>query len=506
MVFRDNKGAPLTAPELDANFRRLQGTANNVDLRDFNGYDATGLNDSTSVIQTALNQLVAAGGGVLHVPYISNTYKIAGPLITSIAGSETNPNCQLYLPLVTIDQAIASGKMMTVEIRGSSITNGSTEGIAPLPRNSQGVIFESTIQGTGALPSVLGTPAKNAGVTQTRNYLHVHLQNLFVRTNTTNSSGQSVVGTMSAINFGDLIQFTLDEVKVDVTSGLQQILEPTNGTCGIIFPKRLNKVILGGGGNAAAEGYTNGIVLSEHANLGHVQVYACKNGIVVPDGDHMATIRHLTAELNNNPILQSGDMHLRVGTYEVEQYLDANAWFQHQYDVAYQAGGRGRGLISIDHAHIVKSGGGPYNHFVKDPNAKVLILAGHGANATDRDGGPDAVMVHDEDARISYTGATQVFTGIRYLGQREIVFTSGGTASFAGTFTNIDVKAVRGQSTTDGFSVYIDNTLHGTGNATGLNNFEETETVYRVRNLPQGQHTIKVVFNGLANFDGFLYS
>jgi hypothetical protein len=55
----------------NAPFNRAVASTNTVDLRDFNGYSSTGLNDQTSTVQNAINQLQTLGSGTLFIPGVT---------------------------------------------------------------------------------------------------------------------------------------------------------------------------------------------------------------------------------------------------------------------------------------------------------------------------------------------------------------------------------------------------------------------------------------------------
>ena len=346
-------------------------------VTDYGALPDDNLDDSYG-IQLALN-LAGVYSGVVYFPQPRNTngyhYYVDNALVTSLDG--VNPNCQIYIPLAT-----AGGSMPTVSLLGEVAPNFSTEGIAALERNNQGVIIESRINGTGALPAVFGTPWYANAATGLRNYTKVKMENLIVRTKTIDDNGADIAGTMSGVNFARLIQFETRDVKADVSSSLTNSLRPQNETYGFIFPDVNNKVNVASEGDISAECYMYGIQPGEHWTAAHVGAYGCEYGVKITDGYHNYSIQHFTAEVNRNNILLAGTMHGIITTYETEHYTSSDKWFQFQKDIVYQSG---NSQLTIMRSNVVLSGiGRPAMNsttaFISDDNADYTIFSGHGQN------------------------------------------------------------------------------------------------------------------------------
>ena len=350
-------------------FRNGQRRDVYADLRDFNGFDDTGDNDCTSTFQSALSELSVYTHGTLCVPPNSKTYKISGPLQTSVNG--VNPNCQLYFPLQNV-----SDEMRTMRIVGDTKPNFSSEGVEAAPRNTRGCIIESTIQGTGTIPAVFGMPWANQGVTGLRNYITLMFENLIVRTST-KSGNTDIAGTMSAINLERACQAYLRNVKVDISSALTSSARPVNETYGLIMPAQGNKAELELAEVFFAEGYKYGLVPSEHIRADHIVIGGCENGIYTRDGIFTTSIQHLTVELNRQNILLNGPMKLNIFTYESEHFLmDGTKWFTYQTDIK-KVGSTGK--VNIVDSTILNSGGATGTFGTQGtPNYKILL--GDGAN------------------------------------------------------------------------------------------------------------------------------
>lgn len=332
--------------------------------------------DNTTQMQSALAAIVSAGGGELRVNWASETYKISGPLITSLNG--VNPNCQLYIPLCTI-----SSKLVSIKIIGEAPPNFFSEAVGDVARNIEGVIFESTIVGTGTRPAVFGTPWFNAGVTGNRNYCKVEMENIIVRTRT-KSGSTDVVGSMTAINFNNLCAFNAKNIKADITSRLVDSVLPNNNTCGIIYPYKNNKSEVYSEGIVFAEGYTNGIIPGEHSVFNNLLSCGCINALncTGPNQDYAVTITRFQAEVNHNNMVIDQNIDLTILQYEAEHYLETDKWYQFQKDVKYISG---EGYVQIFNC----TGGVSFIGKTRDPslflvdtdeNLQLKIFNGWGQN------------------------------------------------------------------------------------------------------------------------------
>lgn len=340
----------------------------------FNVYDygavADGVTDATAGIQAAINACVAAGGGVVYFPYSPNYYKISGSLITSLDG--VNPNCQLYIPLVSAQQ-----RKVTITLRGAAPTAFSSETLAGTARTPQGVVLFSTIQGTGTTPAILGSPWYNAGFTGNRTYIEVNIENLEFRTQTKGVTNNDTLGTMSAINASKFLTFGGNEIHASVSSSLDSNLQPTNETYGIILPAVNNMAKLEMG-MIMVEGYKYGIQMTEHANIAHLSAVACVNGIKVADGYHAATITKLTAEANINNITLDGTLPVTILDYETEHVpASEGRWFTFVSDIKQVSG---TSKVNIFNANVVESFAGVVDNFVTSGSPVYYIYNGIGRN------------------------------------------------------------------------------------------------------------------------------
>lgn len=283
-----------------------------------------GTTDATSGIQAAINACIADGGGTVFFPYDTAVYVISGALQTSV--SSVNPNCQIYIPNVPL-----ATKMVTIKLMGEAIPSLESESFGDITRNTQGPILQSTITGSGTLPAVIAMPWQTYSGIGNRNYVHVDMENLIVRTNT-KSGATDIAGTMSAINFKNVLKASFRNVKVDITSKATEMVEPTNETFGIILPF-INNHTCFSTGFMMAEGYKYGFVIQEHFNADYVVAFACVNGIVTDHGHHSANIKAYTVENCVNQILMMGDLNLHIANYNSENA--SSDWWATEYNVKF---------------------------------------------------------------------------------------------------------------------------------------------------------------------------
>lgn len=296
--------------------------------RDFNVVDygavADGTTDCTSAIQSAINAAVTEGGGTVYFPYSTSTYIVSGALQTSV--SSVNPNCQLYIPNVP-----AATAMVYVKFKGGSPTNLSTETFGGILRNTQGVILESTILGSGTLPAVIGTPWQTYSGIGDRNYVYLHLEDIVIRTRT-KTSGTNIAGSMSAVNASKFLGVITDgQVKFDITSDLANSVQPTNETYGLILPAVNNKALLRFNGIVFVEGYKYGIVIQEHLVADYIIAVGCVNGIAIDRGFHSVHIMSYLAEACITNIAAVGECNVLIDQFDVEH--QTSGWYVTLYDV-----------------------------------------------------------------------------------------------------------------------------------------------------------------------------
>lgn len=142
-----------------------------------------GVTDDTEAIQDAINAAYAGGGGTVFFP--NGTYLLSGPLQNNIpfGAYATNYNSQLYIPAPDPGPTTR----VTVKLLGESHNKSASFGA--------GVIWKSTIAGSGTWPSVICSRRYNDGSGTLMNYHDTIIENITILVNPfTDSTGVSMCG------------------------------------------------------------------------------------------------------------------------------------------------------------------------------------------------------------------------------------------------------------------------------------------------------------------------
>ena len=331
-----------------------------IDLADY-AVDPTFTVDSTAAIQQAILDAYALNITKIRVP--CGRYMISGPLVGS-------GNCQLYIP-----QTREAAPNKSIYFEGVSPPNFEQQGLRNVPATTNGAIFESTIVGTGTNPAVFGFEQGNSGDAWIWNYTNTGFKNLCVRTFVAPAGGAS--NSMSALNFQFAAQVAeLDMLRIDVSRGLQDMVQPSTGSTGIILPPVDNHLLINIG-MVYISGYNTAINAQEHTHIRHFISIGNVNGIVLNGANHGSWIGMMSAEFNKNAIVISGNHDLHIGMYDAEHNGGPN--FSFVRDISYISGTR---KVSIQHSLVVVAGSG-INDAAFTTNATAAnykILVGAGAN------------------------------------------------------------------------------------------------------------------------------
>ncbi len=374
LTTRSTKGAALSHAEMDANWQFLAyRTLNYFNLTDpaYNPPADKADGDWSVALKAAMQAAIDAGGGVVFVPLKAESYKISCPYVQLLNGM--NPNCQIPFPYVAKDEFLP-----TLTILGEHSPSFATEGTAHHPRVVNGCIFESTVVGSGSMPSVFGTATADQGVTGERNYLKVRMFNITVRTRTQNGT-TNIAGTTTAINASRLIQFGGDQISVDISSTLTDMLEPGN-TIGIYMPEFSNKVEMDLG-YICLEGYGEGIRLGEHTCIQKILALGCRKAIVAGNG-YGCSIQQVDLELNQTNVYTDASGDISIFQYNTEHYtgVEGERWYNYLADVRTNS----TGAIRIFNSAVRRSGGGVHV-FSSDTQTTYSVLYGNGANSLPED-------------------------------------------------------------------------------------------------------------------------
>lgn len=287
---------------------------------------------------------VLQGGGTLYFPVRDKgVYLIKGPLVQNvIARVPVLPNSQLYIPNGPgIGTRNVAKAIIFMGERVPSFELGIIAANYPNPWNKTAII-QSTITGPGtdpsttyisARPALLGVSADSLG-NFVWNTTEVHLQNLIFRTNTKSSTNTDTIGTMSAINFGNLTGCSLNNVRIDVNSEPINSLQPNVNTYGLIMPGASNSA-WNPIRNCLIGGYYTGVVAEEHTLLDYVSFMACYDAIRSTPNAHNWHATRLLMNGVANGVHVTGTSYFRIDNYDAEHFLPSflTLWFNFQSDV-----------------------------------------------------------------------------------------------------------------------------------------------------------------------------
>lgn len=336
-----------------------------IDLRDYD-IDPTFTYDSTAAIQSAINDAFLSGVQKIVAPV--GHYKIAGPLITSDGFGRTC-NGQLYIPA-----SYHVSAMKSIQIVGDSPTSWGYGAINDEPITSGGVIFESTISGSGTLPAVIYSSVGFDGGWGLFNFTDFYLENVCIRTNTASGANSMCgINLYNSANGG-----FLNNVKVEVNRGLRTNPDPSGvGSIGIITARTDNSGAFKWG-NVFVGGYCTGVRFYEHMSIERLTVYGCLNAVDLQATHHASNITHLDVERCKNSVVINGNHDLAVLCYSCE-HGTPGWWADFAYDIKYVSGSR---KVTILQSTAVVGGVGISDaaFSTNATSANYKIVAGSGAN------------------------------------------------------------------------------------------------------------------------------
>jgi hypothetical protein len=329
--------------------------------------DLTGTNDSTAGVQAAMDE--ALNRGIQEVRYPVGNFKLAGPR----AGSG---NCQ-----VAIRDTREAHPNRSLRIVGAGAPDFEQQGLRSVEPPTNGTLFFSTLTAADVPaannPAVFGFEQPNAGDAWPWNYTNVSFEKLGIRTTVAQQGSGGAANPLSALNFQFAAQVPwLDQLRIDVSRGIPDMVKPTTGSCGIIMPPVDNHLLLNVG-MVYISGYNNAVILQEHTHIDNLISIGNVNGVVLKGAKHASNIGIYSAEWTDNAFVMDGDHALTVTLYDPERNSGFNA------DLLYKQGSL---PLLIVRGHGVVSGGGLAPNFVAvdtSGNAvtgKHKILFGVGVN------------------------------------------------------------------------------------------------------------------------------
>jgi len=241
-----------------------------------------GVTDDTEAIQDTINDCADNGGGTVYFP--NGVYLIAGALKNDVVFGAENVdyNSQLYIPACA--STPYSDRKGTVRLLGESGTWH--------PNLENGVIWKSTIAGSGTWPSVICSRSWSGVI---MNYTDVIMENISIRVNPfLGTTGISMCG----VNFLWASHAIVRNVSVgyyviddDPEATLAALVKPANHAFGIgmgITGNDFGEMH----GSCSARGFYYGFVLGEGINADCTMAYNCYIGMMLLSAVYGCAIRH----------------------------------------------------------------------------------------------------------------------------------------------------------------------------------------------------------------------
>ena len=281
--------------------------------------------DDTHAIQTAINYILTkTTGGVLYFP--DGDYKIAGALITNVAGY--NPNCQIYIPSVGTNWVRSSIKLMGEGLSTMYPIGGGWGSSDPVYNTKIGVRLISTLtSSSGWKPSIIGFCATSVlGGVLVFNYNEFAMENITL-------IQQANVGTGGAklwyINAEKASNFSGKRIAGAINARIWDSSQPDTASGGIILgsasgntPYVLDECYFGG--------VYSGIRPCEHSWINNCFVAGCYCGIDLSATGYTTNTSLLTIHWCKYAIYHGsgiGVAYINYQMVEYEEYKSASKWY-----------------------------------------------------------------------------------------------------------------------------------------------------------------------------------
>lgn len=269
------------------------------DIRDY-GAVSGGSFDNTNVYTNVLKDMIAAGGGIMRIPF--GVWK----------GSIKIPICSV-------------NNWVPIEIRGdfSPTPIFGTIGTAPMNITSPTLITDSTTN------SLIKALAPSSGYPFS--FVSVTITNLDIRTYQNPQ--------VSAVDMSGAVQLVARNLQISTNVYSVDAVEPTYNTSGLITPAKDNGAltILD---NVAISGYKNGIEVNEHTDGRGINITCCYNGLLFKTAPHSSHFGRICMQRNRNNVVVEGVHRFSIDQLNLEhanaatgQTNPTNEWQLTQSDI-----------------------------------------------------------------------------------------------------------------------------------------------------------------------------
>lgn len=271
--------------------------------------DKTGVADATSAIQSVLDAIGTAGGGVAYFP--AGTYLIGGALQDT-----ARSNAQLVLPKVS-----TSATQIPVFMIGQAPPPQDFSVGASMPFPTGCAVLKSTLAaGTGSLLGVWGPSGSS-----------LDFSNIQFRC--VNMLFQTVANpTITALDGSHVACIDIDNVVACTGKyGVPDVTYPTTTTSyGIRLPKNGNGAFTRID-RTAVIGFYTGFQMAEHTMAGQINAWACARAAEHIAADHASLINRLQSIHCTKGLVPSGVHYLDIAQFNIEHA--ASGTWNPSYDI-----------------------------------------------------------------------------------------------------------------------------------------------------------------------------
>lgn len=317
-----------------------------------------GVTDDTISIQTTINIVDSAGGGVVYFP--NGVYIVGGALQTNIGG--INYNSQLYIPF----KAYNNTTKCNITLRGETPVNFLQSGALSIyvPPNT-GVVIRSTLV-TGVADAYIIASKGTADAVLTYNYNDLEISDIQFQV-TPDGSSRITLGGIDVQQTGNAIIRGVTIFPFNLS--LINSATPINNCVGIAIGK-VNCYHTQAIENCAVGGFDTGFLIGEHTTLNNTYSICCVNGYAYTANYHISLGVRVGTHWCINSIKILASCNLKIVEF-IDEYKSDGKWYDNAYTIL-DASNLGKGEI---HYNIVTANTGTINeHFTKSGALKLQCI------------------------------------------------------------------------------------------------------------------------------------
>ncbi|ROH98272.1 hypothetical protein EGI16_21585 [Chryseobacterium sp. G0240] len=292
-----------------------EATKSELSFKDF-GAKCDGVTNDTNAFLTAINSLIAAGGGKI---------RLSGTMLIN----------QAAIPYVEKEN------FLTIEIVGDYTPTGVFGSVGEMPVNKK----NSTIlcnnvnydDAKGVIYTTKGTSSQWAF-----NYITFVIRNVVIRT----TDGAPIHG----LNLHNFQQAIVENVNIDTGVYGGQAAQPTVQSAGLIMPSRDNGALCIAN-NVYISGYNIAMIPQEHTNADNIQINCCKVALQIQGAGHPMLLKRVLVQKCPRVVVVKNQSNFAIEQLVIEKASDGTVTPGHGWQLPdtydfYDEGNNGRGYIT----------------------------------------------------------------------------------------------------------------------------------------------------------------